>query len=54
MLISRCLMLTALALPLVATAETKWDLPAAYAAGNFHTENLTQFAADVEKPRLAS
>ena len=30
-------------------AQTKWDLPAAYPAGNFHTENLTQFAADVDK-----
>lgn len=32
-----------------AFAQTKWDLPAAYPAGNFHTENLTQFAADVDK-----
>ena len=32
-----------------AQAQTKWDLPAAYAAGNFHTENLVQFAADVDK-----
>jgi TRAP-type transport system periplasmic protein len=32
-----------------AQAQTKWDLPAAYAASNFHTENLTQFAADVDK-----
>ena len=30
-------------------AQTKWDLPAAYAATNFHTENLTQFANDVDK-----
>ena len=30
-------------------AQTKWDLPAAYAATNFHTENLVQFANDVEK-----
>jgi TRAP-type transport system periplasmic protein len=30
-----------------AQAQTKWDLPAAYPAGNFHTENLVQFAADV-------
>jgi TRAP-type C4-dicarboxylate transport system substrate-binding protein len=30
-------------------AQTKWDLPAAYPATNFHTENLTQFANDVEK-----
>jgi TRAP-type C4-dicarboxylate transport system substrate-binding protein len=32
-----------------AIAQTKWDLPAAYAAGNFHTENLVQFANDVDK-----
>jgi TRAP-type C4-dicarboxylate transport system substrate-binding protein len=32
-----------------AQAQTKWDLPAGYAASNFHTENLTQFAADVDK-----
>jgi TRAP-type C4-dicarboxylate transport system substrate-binding protein len=32
-----------------AVAQTKWDLPAAYPAGNFHTENLTQFANDVDK-----
>jgi TRAP-type C4-dicarboxylate transport system substrate-binding protein len=30
-------------------AQTKWDLPAAYPATNFHTENLTQFAKDVDK-----
>ena len=29
-------------------AQTKWDLPAAYPATNFHTENLTQFAKDIE------
>lgn len=32
-----------------AFAQTKWDLPAAYPATNFHSENLAQFAADVEK-----
>lgn len=32
-----------------ASAQTKWDLPAAYPATNFHTENLTQFANDVDK-----
>ena len=32
-----------------ATAQTRWDLPAAYAASNFHTENLQQFANDVDK-----
>jgi TRAP-type C4-dicarboxylate transport system substrate-binding protein len=31
------------------TAQTKWDLPAAYPATNFHTENLQQFANDVDK-----
>ncbi len=33
----------------LAQAQTKWDLPAAYPANNYHTENLVQFAADVEK-----
>ncbi len=33
----------------IVSAQTKWDLPAAYAAGNFHSENLVTFAADVEK-----
>ncbi len=32
-----------------AAAQTKWDLPTAYPATNFHTENLQQFAADVDK-----
>src|SRR3954469_13577341 len=32
-----------------AGAQTKWDLPAAYPASNFHTENLVQFANDVDK-----
>jgi len=32
-----------------AMAQTKWDLPSAYPANNFHTENLMQFAADVDK-----
>ena len=31
-----------------ALAQTKWDLPAAYPAGNPHTQNLNQFAADVQ------
>ena len=38
-----------LGLALPACAQTKWDLPAAYPASNFHTENLVQFAADVDK-----
>ncbi len=32
-----------------AVAQTKWDLPGAYPAGNFHTKNLVQFAEDVKK-----
>jgi TRAP-type C4-dicarboxylate transport system substrate-binding protein len=31
------------------SAQTKWDLPAAYPASNFHSENLVQFANDVDK-----
>ena len=45
-----------LALPVLAacvassvSAQTKWDLPAAYPATNFHTETLKSFANDVEK-----
>jgi TRAP-type transport system periplasmic protein len=30
-------------------AQTKWDLPSGYAATNFHTINLAEFAADVDK-----
>jgi TRAP-type transport system periplasmic protein len=33
----------------LAHAQTKLDLPSAYPASNFHTENLVQFAADVDK-----
>ncbi len=32
-----------------AQAQTKWDLPAAYPATNFHSVNLMEFAADVDK-----
>jgi TRAP-type C4-dicarboxylate transport system substrate-binding protein len=32
-----------------AHAQTKWDLPAAYPATNFHSVNLMEFAADVDK-----
>ena len=47
----RQLLIAAAALGLAGTAvaQTKWDLPAAYPTNNFHTENLTQFAADVDK-----
>ena len=32
-----------------AWSQTKWDLASAYPASNFHSENLVQFAGDVEK-----
>ncbi|MCC6657146.1 MAG: TRAP transporter substrate-binding protein [Rhodocyclaceae bacterium] len=32
-----------------AAAQTKWDMPTAYPAANFHTENIQQFAADIDK-----
>ena len=32
-----------------ASAQTKWDLPAAYPASNFHTKNLVEFANDVRR-----
>ena len=32
-----------------AFAQTKWDLAAAYPATNFHSENLVQFASDIDK-----
>jgi TRAP-type C4-dicarboxylate transport system substrate-binding protein len=42
-------MAAALALSVPALAQTKWDLPAAYPATNFHSVNLEQFAKDVDK-----
>ena len=39
----------AVAFAATAAAQTKWDMPTPYAATNFHTENIVQFAADVEK-----
>ena len=32
-----------------AGAQTRWDLPSAYPTSNFHTENLQQFANDIDK-----
>jgi TRAP-type transport system periplasmic protein len=32
-----------------AYAQTKWDMPTGYAGTNFHTENVKQFAADIDK-----
>src|SRR5258706_1299432 len=33
----------------VAVAQTKWNLPSAYALDNYHSENLIWFAKEVEK-----
>jgi TRAP-type C4-dicarboxylate transport system substrate-binding protein len=33
----------------VAGAQTRWDMPTAYPVANFHTENIQQFANDVER-----
>ncbi len=30
-------------------AQQKWDMPTGYPGGNFHTENIRQFADDVDK-----
>ena len=51
MITKRTFLITAAALACAggAFAQTKWDLPAAYPASNFHTENLVQFANDVDK-----
>ena len=38
-----------IACPSIGFAQTKWDLASAYAPANFHTLNLNQFAADVDK-----
>jgi TRAP-type C4-dicarboxylate transport system substrate-binding protein len=32
-----------------AQAQTRWDLPSAYPATNFHSVNLNQFAGDIDK-----
>jgi TRAP-type C4-dicarboxylate transport system substrate-binding protein len=34
---------------MAASAQTKWDMPTPYPATNFHTENIMQFVADVDK-----
>src|SRR5664279_499452 len=47
--ISRLAAALGFAIALPALAQTKWDLPTAYPANNFHTENVMQFAADVDK-----
>jgi TRAP-type transport system periplasmic protein len=50
--VSRRLLLAGATLALwgaAAQAQTKWDMPAAYPATNFHTVNLQQFADDIDK-----
>lgn len=42
-------LLLAGALATGASAQTKWDMPTPYPDGNFHTKNVIQFAADVDK-----
>ena len=49
MKIRNVLLATALSLAASAYAQTKWDLPAAYPASNFHTVNLEQLAKDVDQ-----
>ena len=48
-LLPRLLATAALLAITTAQAQTKWDLPAAYPATNFHSVNLKQFADDVAK-----
>ncbi|MBM3389801.1 MAG: TRAP transporter substrate-binding protein [Betaproteobacteria bacterium] len=43
------LAIVAVAFSLPASAQAKWDLPAAYPATNFHSVNLAAFAADVDR-----
>lgn len=40
---------TALSFGGQALAQQKWDMPTGYPASNFHTENIQQFAKDVEQ-----
>src|SRR6266545_5557790 len=41
--------LVAATFALPALAQTHWDMPTAYPASNFHTENILEFAKDVEQ-----
>ena len=44
----------AAAVAAAAAAQTKWDLPAAYPATNFHTENLSSSPTTSTRPAAAS
>jgi len=39
----------ALCTAFAASAQTRWDMPTAYPPSNFHTENIVEFAADIDK-----
>ncbi len=41
--------LSAVALATAASAQTKWDLPTGYSANSFQTQNVQQFANDVDQ-----
>lgn len=41
--------IAALTFAAAASAQTKWDLATAFVPSNFHVENLTQFASDIDK-----
>jgi TRAP-type C4-dicarboxylate transport system substrate-binding protein len=43
------LAIAAFAVVSTVSAQTRWDLPAAYPAGNYHTQNIQQFADEVDK-----
>ena len=48
-LLPSSMLIAALLASAAAQAQTKWDLPAAYPATNFHSINLQDFANDVDK-----
>jgi len=47
--LAACLLALGVSFALPAAAQTKWDMPTAYPANNFHTENIQQFVNDVDK-----
>ena len=49
MRLSSTLLVAAFAVAGNAMAQAKWDLPTAYPAANFHTENIQTFANDVDR-----
>jgi len=47
--LAACLFAFGVSAALPAIAQTKWDMPTAYPANNFHTENIQQFVNDIDK-----